>query len=96
MAPSEPCSLITVSSGYHNTPVEQDSDIKSQLMKMIAAFNEDINNFLKDIQENTDNWIEPFKEEKKICFKKYQKIWSNMNEINKTVQDLKIEIETIK
>ena len=52
-ASSEPNFPTTASPGYPNTPKKQDSDLKSHLMKMIEAFKEDINNSLKEIQENT-------------------------------------------
>ena len=54
---------------------EQDSDPKSHLMKMIEDLKGDINNSLKEIQENTIK---------------------HMKELNKSIQDLKMEIETIK
>jgi hypothetical protein len=44
-------------------------------MKIIEYFKEDINNSLKEIQENTDNWVK---------------------ELNKMIQDLKVEVESIK
>ena len=53
MVPSEPSSPTTASPGNPNTPEKQDSDLKSDLMKVIEAFKEDINNSLKEIQENT-------------------------------------------
>ena len=52
---------MTASTGYPNTPEEQDYDLKSHLMKMIEAFKEDINNSLKEMQENTQS--EALKEE---------------------------------
>jgi hypothetical protein len=55
-----PCNLAlsehsfpTSSPGYPNTPEEQDSDLKSVLMKMIEATKKYINNFLEERQENT-------------------------------------------
>jgi hypothetical protein len=53
LAKSEPCSSTTASPGYPNTLEEQVSNLKYHLMKMIEAFKEDINNSLKEIQENT-------------------------------------------
>ena len=44
-------------------------------MKIIESFKEDINNSLKEIQENTDKQV---------------------TELNKVIQDLKMEVETIK
>jgi hypothetical protein len=43
-----------VSIGYYNTQEKQDSELKSHLMMMmIEDFKKDINNTLKEIQENT-------------------------------------------
>ena len=42
MASSKWNSSMTASTGYPNTPEEQDYDLKSHLMKMIEAFKEDI------------------------------------------------------
>ena len=44
-------------------------------MKIIESFKEDINNALKEIQENTGKQVK---------------------ELNKEIQDLKVEVETIK
>ena len=44
--------------GYLNTPEKQDSDLKSHLLKMIEDFKKDINNSLKEIQENTGKQVE--------------------------------------
>ena len=50
---SEPSSPTTASPGYSNTPEKEDYDLKSHLMMMIEDFKKDINNSLKEIQENT-------------------------------------------
>ena len=63
---SEPSSPTTASPGYPNTPEKQDSDLKSHLMMMIENFNKDINNSLKEIQENTGKKVEALKESHKI------------------------------
>ena len=54
MAPSELNSPTTARPGYPNTPEKQDLDLKSQLMMLTEGFKKDINNYLKEIQENTD------------------------------------------
>ena len=46
--------------------------LKSQFGKMIEAFKEDINNSLKEIQENTGKWVEALKEETKESLKEIQ------------------------
>ena len=48
---------------YPNTLGKQDSDLKSHLMIMIKDFKKDINNSLKERQENTGKQVEALKEE---------------------------------
>ena len=52
MAPSESSSPSSASPEYPNILEEQDCDLESYLVKMIEAYKEDINNSLKEIQEN--------------------------------------------
>ena len=52
LASSEPCSPTIASPGYPNTCEKQDSDSKSHFMMMIEVFKKNINNSLKEIQEN--------------------------------------------
>jgi hypothetical protein len=63
LASTEPSSLTTVSPEYPNTLGKQDSDLKSHLMIMIKDFKKDINNSLKERQENTGKQVEALKEE---------------------------------
>jgi uncharacterized coiled-coil protein SlyX len=57
-------------------------------MMMIEDFKEDINNSLKEIQENSG---------KQVSLKELQENTNKqVKELNKTIQDLKMEIETIK
>jgi hypothetical protein len=42
-----------VSPGYTNTPEKQDSDLHLYFMILVEGFKKGINNFLKEIQENT-------------------------------------------
>jgi peptidoglycan hydrolase CwlO-like protein len=87
LASSEPSSPITASPGYSNKP-NQDFNLKSHLM-MIEDFKKDINNSLKEIQENTGKQVESLKELQENTTKQGK-------ELNKTIQDLKMEIERIK
>jgi hypothetical protein len=97
LASSEPSSPTTASPGYHNTPENQDSDLKSLLMMMIEDIKKDINNSLKEIQENTDKQLETLKEETQKSLKELQEnTIKQAKERNKTIQDLKMEEETIK
>jgi predicted nucleic acid-binding Zn-ribbon protein len=75
LASSETNSPIIASPGYTITPEKQDMDLKSFLMMVMEDFRKEINNSLKEIQENTS---------------------SQVKELNKTIQDLKIEVEAIK
>ena len=63
LAQSEPSSPTTASHGYPNTPEKQDSDLKTHLMMMIEDFKKDINNSLKEIQEDTSKQVEDLKKE---------------------------------
>ena len=45
-----------------NTPEKQDSDSKSYLMMLIEDFKKDINNLLKEVQQNTAKQVEVLKE----------------------------------
>jgi hypothetical protein len=58
LASSEPNSLPISSSRYATTPENQDSDQKSLLVMVIEDFKKDINNSLKEIQENTSKEVE--------------------------------------
>jgi sulfite reductase alpha subunit-like flavoprotein len=66
-------------------------------MMMIEEFKKDINNSLKEIQENTGKQVEDLREETKKFLKELQENTSKqVKELNKTIQHLKMEIETIK
>jgi hypothetical protein len=47
-------------------------DLKSLLMIMMEDFKKKINNFLKEIQENTGKQLEAFKEETQKSLKELQ------------------------
>jgi hypothetical protein len=63
LASTKTSSLTTSSSGCPNTPEKQDSYLKSHIMMIIGDFKRDINNSLKEIQENTGKQLEALKEE---------------------------------
>ena len=77
LALSEPNSPTIASPGYTITLEKQDSDLKSLLMMMIEDFKKDINNSLKEIQENTGKQLEALKEETQKSIKNYRKTQSN-------------------
>ena len=62
MATSEPSSPTTASPGYPNTLEKQDLDLKSQFMMLIEGFKKEINNSLKEIEENIGKQVEALKE----------------------------------
>jgi SMC interacting uncharacterized protein involved in chromosome segregation len=94
---SESSTPTTVSPGYSNTPEKQDSDLKSYLMMLVEDFKKDINNSLKEIQEDTAKQVEGLKEEAQKSIKELQaNTTKQVMELNKTIQDLKVEVETIK
>jgi hypothetical protein len=97
LASSEPNFPTIASPGYFNTLEKQDSVLKSLLMMMIEDFKKDINNSLKEIQENIGKQLEALKEETQKFLKELQEnTIKQVKERNKTIQDLKMEIETIK
>ena len=97
LASLEPNSPTIASPGYTITLEMQDSALKSLLMMMIEDFKKNINNSLKKIQENTGKQLEALKEETQKSLKELQENTIKQGkELNKNIQDLKMEIETIK
>jgi hypothetical protein len=97
LASSESSSLITASPGYTNTPKKQDSDLKLYLMMLVEDFKNGINNPLKEIVENTAKEVEVLKGETQKSLKELQEnTTKQVTELNKTIQDKKMEVETIK
>jgi hypothetical protein len=72
LATSEPSSPTTASPGYPNTPINQDSDLNFHFMKMTEDFKKDINNSLKEIQENTSKQEEALQDETHKSLKEVQ------------------------
>ena len=90
LASSEPNSPTITSPGYTITPEKQDMDLKSLLMMMMEDFK-------KEIQENTGKQLEAFKEETQKCLRELKENSTKQEmELNKNIQDLKIEVEAIK
>ena len=64
---------------------------------MIKDFKKDINNSLKEMQKNTSNQVEVLKAETHKSLKEIQEYAiKQVKELNKTVQDLKMEVESLK
>ena len=89
LASSEPNSHTITSPGYTIVPETQDMDLKSFLLMMMEDFK-------KEIQENTGKQLEAFEEETQKCLRELQGHNTKQEmESNKTIQDLKMEVETI-
>ena len=64
---------------------------------LVEDFKKGINNSLKEIQENTAKQVEDIKEETQKSLKELQEnTTKQVMELNKTIQDLKREVDTIK
>jgi chromosome segregation ATPase len=88
LASLEPSYPTTASPGYLNTPEKQDLVLKSHLIMLIEDFK-------KEIQENTGK--QALKGETQKSLKELQENTTRqVKELNKTIQDLKMEVETIK
>jgi hypothetical protein len=73
---SEPSTPTSASPGFPNTPKKQNSDLKLYLMMLVEDFKKEINNSLKEIQENTAQQVKSHKEEaqkKKKPLENYRK-----------------------
>jgi hypothetical protein len=69
---------------YHHCPAS-----------LVEDFKKGINNSLKEIKENTAKQVKVLKAQKSL--KELQEnITKQVMELNKTIQDLKMEVETIK
>jgi gas vesicle protein len=76
--------------GTPNTPEKLDVDLKEYLMRMVEDIKKDLNNSLKEIQENTAKLVEDLKEEAQKSLKELQEMTTKqMMELNKTIQDIK-------
>ena len=72
MVQSEPSSPTTANPRYSTTSEKQELDLKSHLMMLIEDFNKDINNSLKEIQENMGQQVEALKEKTQKSLKEMQ------------------------
>jgi gas vesicle protein len=72
LASSGPKSPTRTSPGYTITPEKQDMDLKSLLMMMMKDIKKEINNSLREIQENTGKELEALKKETQKSLKELQ------------------------
>ena len=64
---------------------------------LIEDFKEEINTYIKEIQKNTGKQVEALKEETQKSLKELQEnTTKHVKELNKSIQHLKLKIETIK
>ena len=85
------------SPGHPNTPKKLAPNLKAYHMMVVEDIKKDFNNSLKEIQENTAKQVEDFKEEAQKSLKELQEnTTKQVMELNKTIQDLKREVDTIK
>jgi septal ring factor EnvC (AmiA/AmiB activator) len=85
------------SPGHTNTPEKLNLVLKEYLMMMVEEIKKDLNNSLKEIQENTAKLVEDLKEEAQKSLKELQENTTKQEmELNKIIQDLKGEVDTIK
>jgi uncharacterized protein YdaL len=89
-SPSSECSTPnSPSPGHPNTPEKLDPDLKAYLMMMVEDIKKDFNNSLKEIQENMAKELQVLKEKQENTSKQAM-------EMNRTILDLKREVDTIK
>jgi septal ring factor EnvC (AmiA/AmiB activator) len=94
---SENSTAILPSPGHPNRPKKLDPDLKAYLMMMVEDIKKNLNNSLKEIQENNAKQVEDIKEEDQLSLKELQEnTTKQVTELNKTIQDLKREVDTIK
>jgi hypothetical protein len=68
----EPSTPTLPSPGHPNTPEKLDLDLKEYLMMVVEDIKKDLNNSLKEIQENTAKLVEDLKEEAQKSLKELQ------------------------
>jgi hypothetical protein len=100
---SEPSTPTLPSPGHLNTPEKLDLYLKAYLMMMVKDIKKDFNNSLKEIQENTSKELQVLKEKQEnttkqveVLIEKQENTSKQEMEMNKTILDLKREIDTIK
>jgi chromosome segregation ATPase len=86
---SERSTLTSASPGHTNTPEKLDADLKAHLLMMVEDIKKDFNNSLKEIEENTAKELQ-------VLTEKQENTTNQVMEMNKTILDLKREVDTIK
>jgi septal ring factor EnvC (AmiA/AmiB activator) len=100
---SERSTPISLSPWHPNTPENLDLDLKAYLMMMVQDIKKDFNNSLKEVQENIAKELQVLKEKQEnttkqveVLKEKQENTPKQVMEMNKTILDLKREVDTIK
>ena len=94
---SEPSTPTSPSPGAPQHTRKANPDLKAYLMMMVEDIKKDFNNSLKEMQENTAKQVEHLKEEIQKSLREFQEnMTKDVMELNKTILDLKREVDTIK
>jgi hypothetical protein len=86
---SEPSTPNSASPGHPNTPENLDPDLKTYLMMIVEDIKKVFSNSLKAIQEKTAKELQ-------VLIEKHENTSKQVMEMNKTILDLKREVDTIK
>jgi hypothetical protein len=93
---SEPSTPTSASPGHPNTSEKLEPELKVYLMMMVEDIKKDINNSLKELQENTSKDLQVLKEkqenttkEVEVLKEKQENTCKEVMEMNKTIVDLK-------
>jgi vancomycin resistance protein YoaR len=86
---SEPSTTTSAIPGHPNRLENLDPDLKAYLMMMVEDIKKDFNNSFKEIQENTAKELQ-------ILIEKQENTPKQVMEMNKTILDLKREVDTMK
>jgi chromosome segregation ATPase len=100
---SEHSTSTPPSPGHPNTTEKLDPDLKAYLMMMVENIKKDFHNSLKEIEENTAKELQVLKEKQEnttkqveVLKEKQENTSKQVMEMNKTILDLKREVDTIK
>ena len=88
VATSEPSSPTTPSSRYSNKPEKQEMDLKLHLMMLIEDFEKDINNSLKEMQENIGQQVKAQQSLNEIKGNMEQKVETLKEETQKSLKEI--------
>jgi gas vesicle protein len=82
---SEPSNPTSASPGHPNTCEKLDPDLKAYLMMMVKDIKKDINNSLKEIQENTAKELQGLEEKQENTTKEVEVLKKKQENTSKQV-----------